>query len=52
MRQLLIDLIGNYTPTQVSDNLYIDVPFLMCAVLVVVVIACVIKGLFSICRRS
>lgn len=51
MRQMLIDLIGSYTPVQVSDNLYLDVPFLMCAVIVCILLACVIKGVFSICRR-
>ena len=35
MRQLLETIIGQYQPVQVSQDLYIDIPFLICGLLII-----------------
>lgn len=52
MKELLLSLIGSYEPTQVSDTLYIDIPFFLCGILIIVVIYAIIRGvIYIICRQ-
>lgn len=51
MKELITQLIGTYEPVQVSDTLYIDIPFLICGCLIVAVFYALIKGVFYICTR-
>lgn len=51
MKELITQLIGEYTPVQVSETLYIDIPYLICGILVVAVIYSIIKGVFYVCTR-
>lgn len=52
MRDLLIQLIGTYTPVQVTNNLYIDIPFTICGILICVVIYAIIRGIFALCNKQ
>lgn len=52
MKDLLLQLIGQYNPVQISNDLYIDIPFTICGLLIIVVIYALIRGvIYIICRQ-
>ena len=52
MKELLVSLIGEYTPIEVLDGIYLDIPFLIAGLLVIGVICMIVRGVFMLCKRG